>query len=380
MQPLASLLPRRFSPRMKISFVIHSLDGGGAERVMAGLASRLQQKGHEGTLITLDDGRHDRHDVDPGVARVPLNVMRPSRHKWQAVTSNLSRMRRLRRAITDSQPDVVLSFCDATNALTLLATRGLSVPIVVSERSDPAQQALAWPWSSLRPRLYRSAAKVVALTPTSAQALVRWCREEPVVIPSAVDNPPHQSPDSERLSEKKVLLGVGRLEHEKGFDRLIKAFVRLAPQFQEWHLRIVGEGSQRGRLQRLIDEADLKERIELPGWQRPIWPAYANADLFVLPSRYEGFPSALLEAMAAGLAVVAVDCESGPRAIIRSDIDGVLVDNKDEALEIGIQTCLADARLRCRLGDAAKAVTERFGWTAMVDAYERVLMAAVNAK
>jgi GalNAc-alpha-(1->4)-GalNAc-alpha-(1->3)-diNAcBac-PP-undecaprenol alpha-1,4-N-acetyl-D-galactosaminyltransferase len=134
---------------MKISFVIHSLDGGGAERVMAGLASRLQRRGHACTLITLDDGQNDRHDVDANVTRMTLDLMKPSVHKWQAVTNNFKRIRRLRQAIRDSQPDVVLSFCDVMNVLTLIATRGLAIPVVISERSDPAKQVIPWPWSSL---------------------------------------------------------------------------------------------------------------------------------------------------------------------------------------------------------------------------------------
>ncbi len=364
---------------MKISFIIHSLNGGGAERVMAGLASRLQQRGHAGTLITLDDGRNDRHDVDAAVMRIPLDVMRPSHHKWQAVKNNVERILRLRKAIIDSQPEVVLSFCDVTNALTLLATRGRSIPVVVSERSDPAKQSIPWPWSKLRPRLYRSATNVIALTETSAQTLARWSRREPVVIPSAVDTAPQIERDSLKPTAKRMVLGVGRLEHEKGFDRLINAFAKLAPKYPDWHLRIVGEGSRRQELQRLVEAARLQGRIELPGWQRPIWPSYADADLFVLPSRYEGFPSALLEAMASGLPVVAVDCESGPRAIIRSGVDGLLIENNDASLAGAMDRCMGDGALRRNLAAAATTVTERFGWDAMVTAYEQVLSKSITS-
>ena len=177
LQPRSIQTPFQFDQyRMKISCVIHSLNGGGAERVMAGLSSRLQAKGHAVTLITLDDARCDRHEVDPRVSRRPLDVMRHSRSKFAAIANNFRRVHAVRKAIRDSQPDVVLSFCDATNVLTLLATRGLGFPVVVSERSDPGTQLLAWPWSRLRPMLYRRANDVIVLTQTAADAVAAWCK------------------------------------------------------------------------------------------------------------------------------------------------------------------------------------------------------------
>lgn len=359
---------------MKITSVIHSLNGGGAERVMAGLVTRLQGRGHQCTLITLDDATQDRHAVDPAVTRRPLDVMRNSSSRWSAVTNNLRRVATLRRAIAESKPDVVLSFCDVTNVLTLLATRGLRVPVVVSERSDPAKQKLSWPWSTLRPRLYRHAAQVIVLTHTAATEVKPWCSATPIVIPSAVDLPAAPGPDHAQHPDHRILLGVGRLEREKGFDRLIDAFVTIAPQFPDWTLRIVGDGSCRCELEQQASATAVHDRIEFVGWLQPIWPAYATADLFALTSRYEGFPSALLEAMASGLAVISVDCESGPRAIIRDGVNGLLVRDEQASVVEGLRKVMSDNALRVRLGATAKQVRDQFGWGAMVDAYEQVLL------
>lgn len=359
---------------MKITSVIHSLNGGGAERVMAGLVTRLQRRGHQCTLITLDDATRDRHAVDPAVTRRPLDVMRNSRSRWSAVTNNLRRTAKLRRAIVQSKPDVVMSFCDVTNVLTLLATRGLRVPVVVSERSDPAKQKLPWPWSTLRPSLYRHAVQVIVLTQTAAAEVKPWCSATPVVIPSAVDPPEVPDAGHVKFPQTRVVLGVGRLEREKGFDRLIDAFATLAPQFPDWTLRIVGDGSCRRELEQQAIATTFHERIEFVGWLQPIWPAYATADLFALTSRYEGFPSALLEAMASGLAVVSVDCESGPRAIIRDGVNGLLVRDEQASMVAGLRKAMSDDGLRARLGETAKEVRDQFGWDAMVDAYERVLL------
>lgn len=364
---------------MKITCIIHSLNGGGAERVMAGLASRLQSRGHGVTLLTLDKGVNDKHETATEVKRVFLDVMRDSASKLAALSNNFQRIGSLRKAIRDSHPDVVLSFCDATNVLTLLATFGLSFPVIVSERSDPEKQIMSWPWGTLRPRLYHRAAGVIVLTDTAAASVTSWCKGPPIVIPSAVQCLTQGRQAKPIVQDKKMLLGVGRLEHEKGFDRLVSAFGSIASQFPSWHLKIVGEGKARTQLEQQVCSLGLSDRITLPGWIRPIDPVYHAADLFVLPSRYEGFPSALLEAMAAGVASIAVDCESGPRAILRNEVDGLLISNNEQAMQEAMRRCMADEPLRARLAKEASHITTRFGWDAMVDAYERVLEDATDS-
>lgn len=370
---------------MKITCVIHALAGGGAERVMAGLASSLAQRNHRVTLITLDDARQDRHATIPAVGRVALDLIGPRRGPLSGALNNTRRAAALRRALLETQPEVVLSFCDRTNVLTLLSLLGTPIPVVVSERSNPAAQVLPWPWSWLRTVLYRRAAAVIALTPAAAKTVGRWSRRPPLVIPSAVKPPPPEgepslaegepSPAVGRERSEQQVIGIGRLEHEKGFDQLLQAFAAVADQHPTWALRIHGEGSCRGKLERQCEDLRLTGRVEFPGWTRPIWPALQQGDLFVLPSRYEGFPSALLEAMAAGLACIAVDCPDGPGVIVRPEVDALLVPAGDTAaLAAAMDRCMSDPHLRQALGRRAVEVTERFSWAAMVDAYERVLL------
>ncbi len=367
---------------MRITCVIHSLNGGGAERVMAGLASGLAARHHDVHLITFDDGKSDRHPLAEVVSRDCLDLMEPSRTFFQRLKNTAKRVKSLRLAMRRAEPDVVLSFCDSTNVVVLLARRGLNVPVVVSERSDPAQQRLLQPWAILRPHLYAQAQRVVVLTTTAQKHITPWCRSKPEVIPSAIDLPEniHELRDRvfKRDEHTKRLLAVGRLEVEKGFDRLIHAFGSLASTHPSWNLRIVGEGSQRASLQQQIDQLGLASRIEMPGWIRPIWDEYAAADLFVLPSRYEGFPSALLEAMVCGLAVVAVDCESGPREIIQHGCNGWLVPNRDTDLQAALAELMNDKSLRSRLGSDATQISSKFSWSSMIDRYERLLLDVVD--
>ncbi len=384
---------------MKIACLIHSLDGGGAERVMAGLASRLAARGHCVTLITLDDAKSDRHNVDAAVARVPLDVMSDGKRRGFFGSNPLGRlfqMRhrvcRIRSAIKTLDPEVVLSFCDRTNVLAGLAvdkrrssqcSQSLQspqpIPWVLCERSDPFLQTLPWVWRFLRKRSYRHAALVATQTERAAQY---FSAEGPApfgvptaVVGSAVDEPPTIR-DANAANAQTTILGVGRLAHEKGFDRLINAFARIAGEHPQWRLRILGEGDQRDGLTQLIAEHGLHDRIEMPGWIRPTWDELARASLFVLPSRYEGFPSALLEAMAVGVPSIALDCQVGSREIIQDGINGWIVGDSPEQLADAMTKWIQDEDLRERLGQEGKKVVDRFGWEAMTDRFETILKQA----
>lgn len=354
---------------MKIVCAIHSLDGGGAERVMARLASMLSAGGHDVVLLTLDDASKDRHDVAATVRRIPLDVIGRPTKGIAKLSSIKTRLFAIRSAILHENPDFVLSFCDRNNIDVLLSTIRLPIPIVISERSDPAEQNLGRFWEWVRRRIYRRASRIVALTPAIAATLQPLAKHPVAVIPSAVDPVPNIRPLSER---DKVILGVGRLMPEKGFARLVDAFAMVAKDHLDWSLRILGEGPQRDLLQRKIDELGLSSRVALPGWIRPIAPEYSKASLFVLPSHYEGFPSALLEAMASGMPAVAMDCQSGSCEIIDDEVNGLLASGSTDDIAQALDRLMNDASLREQLAKGAVDVSERYSWQRMVDAYESV--------
>ena len=132
-------------------------------------------------------------------------------------------------------------------------------------------------------------------------------------------------PDSVCRPGRKVLLAVGRLEVEKGFDWLIDAFSALATKYPEWDLVILGEGSLRATLEKQVQTSGLARRVFLPGRVGNVGDWYERANLYVMSSRFEGFGNTLGEAMAYGLPAVSFDCETGPRNIIRHETDGLLV-------------------------------------------------------
>lgn len=363
---------------MRITLLISQLGAGGAERVMSLMANYWVEHGQEVTLITLSAETADWHGIqlDPKVTRVGLNLVSSSSHIASAVRNNVERVKRLRQALRRSQADVAIAFGDATNMLTLIAGRGLGIPVVISERIDPRHHPIGSIWNGLRTLLYPYADALVVQT----EGVRDWARslmtESRVhIIPNPVRPALHRReyPAAAR-SLSHTLVAIGRLDRQKGFDLLVQALAQCVQKHPEWSLVILGEGDERAALESLICELDLKDKVSLPGRVKDPVPFLQRADLFVLPSRYEGFPNALLEAMACGLAVISTDCSSGPRAIIRDGLDGVLVppDNID-ALASAMDRLMADHGERKRLGGRAVEVVERFNVKAVMEAWNKLL-------
>ena len=142
-------------------------------------------------------------------------------------------------------------------------------------------------------------------------------------------NPCSIMPNQRGSHDKKQILAVGRLEPQKGFDWLIEAWGKTAGAYPEWTLKICGEGSQRTVLEKQIEELGLTGRVEMNGVAEKLEEEYMQSRLFVLSSRYEGLPLALMEAMSCGLCCIAMDCKQGPRELIGNEERGRLVDLGD---------------------------------------------------
>ena len=171
-----------------------------------------------------------------------------------------------------------------------------------------------------------------------------------------------------------TILSAGRLTRQKGFDLLIRAFARVAAERPDWRLRICGGGHERNHLQRLIDEHGLRDLVTLTGRVKRLGTEMQRASLFVLSSRFEGFPLILLEAMSKGLPVVSFDCPTGPRAVIDNHRNGILVPAGDiDALANSILEVIDEDELRLRLGAAAALTAHNYTIEAIGPKWERLI-------
>lgn len=172
----------------------------------------------------------------------------------------------------------------------------------------------------------------------------------------------------------KVVLGAGRLTHQKGFDRLILAFAEVAPMEAEWTVRICGGGRRRATLQTRIDNHGLSERVQLVGPVKDLAREMEQASIFVLSSRFEGFPMVLIEAMSKGMPVVAFDCPTGPADIVEDGRVGFLVPDGDvSALAEAILELIRDEPKRRRFGAAAAELAMKYDISAIGPSWDRLL-------
>lgn len=349
----------------RVLIFIHSLHGGGAERVAADLSAHWAGSGWDVMLVTQADAHDDAYPLHPDVQRRILNTAGAG-GGLRGMLANVRRIRALRQVLREFKPDIVLGMMTTASVLAVLAARGLPCRVIATEHTHPPSQTLSGLWQCLRRWTYPRAARVVALTRGTADWLnqhVPGCKL--TVIPNPVHWPLSKAEpviDPPHSDGRRRLLAVGRLHPDKGFDLLVQAYAHIADAHPDWDLIILGEGSERQRLQAQIDTAGLPHRISMPGRVGNVGEWYANADIYVLSSRFEGLSNTLLESLASGLAAVCFDCDTGPREVVREGTDGVLVrPNGDiQAMATALSTLMRDDTARQAMASRAIEARERF--------------------
>ena len=346
---------------------------GGAERVLTSLANHWAESGFEVTAMAMGDTGAPPFFPFVGKVRIRVLQLQERSDNWlTGAWRTVWRLLALRRELKQVGADVIISFMDRPNILTLLASRGLKSRVIISERTDPAQRKIGRQWEFLRRLTYPWADSLVCQGERPLQYFGPAVRRRAKIIPNPVMAPTVCLSVKSAAQSDCTLMALGSLRPEKGFDLLLSAFARVAPGHPSWTLVVWGEGDSRPALEAQIQYLRLQDRVFLPGVTSQVPSKMAAADLFVLSSRVEGFPNALTEAMAAGLPVVATDV-GAVTEIVRTGVDGLIVPSGDvAALAAALDILMGNSEKRAELGRRAKEVAERFSPQRVVALWEQL--------
>jgi glycosyltransferase involved in cell wall biosynthesis len=395
--------------------ICDSLDAGGIERVVSMLANEWARRGRKVSVITLHDRRRF-YELHPSIHhtiidRAGLNRIndllrwlsarlrkgeQPGLWLLSILFGGLYQLSHphlysayfrlvyageaalLRRALRRIESPLIVSLGTPINVITLKACKGMKRRIVISERGDPKRLSQFKRWDVLVRKLYNHADLVTANTRGALRDMSGYVEEEklafvpnPLVISNSNGNGQREV---SALARMPVALTVGRLVWDKAQDVLLDAFALAGGDLDGWRLAIVGDGGLRDDLRMRAERLGIAGRVDWHGVVRDPHVFYHAADFFVLPSRREGTPNALLEAMSCGLPVIVSDGAPGPLELVEDGVTGLVVPVNDAAaLASALRRLVSDGELRSRLGEAARARVSEHDLPLALAAWESVV-------
>ena len=335
---------------------------------MLNLVTDWSEHGAEVVVVDLMAGGEDCYPLPAGIRRIGLNLPAIRRSPLLMPLRGVRALLAVRHILRVEKPDIVIGML--TMACVLLSlVRGDRHVVAVGRcaRHHPPWVPYGKILETVRRWLYgRLDALISETSEGGRRERINMVLQRVAVIPNPVALPlpehtPHVTVADVVAPGRKFLLTVGRLAEQKAFDRLLDGFKQVAAQHPDWDLVVIGEGELRGALEAQVMRLGLETRVFLPGRAGNMGVWYSAADAFVMTSRYEGIPNVLLEAMAHGCPAISVDCDAGPRDVIRDREDGLLIAQDDPAaLVAALNRLLGDEALRERLASRAVEVRTRF--------------------
>lgn len=337
----------------KVMFIVSSLTSGGAERVISELSNNFSERGIEVSILLISHNAV-AYDLNPNIKLILL------KKKMEGVKGLLAVVRRcvlIKRYVKRLNPDIVFSFLSIVNIYTCISLGWSHNKLIVSERNDPERDPTSVMKRKVRNYVYNYADGYVFQTELAKNYFPTCIQEKSVVIPNPLKNGLPEASISER---EKRIVAIGRLEEQKNYSLLIRAFAELNKDYPDHTLDIFGEGSQRESLEMLAKELGLLPHVNFRGVVRNVHEIIKGASMFVLTSDYEGMPNALMEAMAIGLPCVSSDCPcGGPAALINDSENGMLFPVGDQtALYACMKEILDDRYLLEKLSKNAVGIKD----------------------
>ncbi len=359
--------------------------GGGAERVLSNILKNIDRDIFTPYLILLKKEGELLSELPSDINLVELGMKSYSLSK-----EFFFLFIKLFKLIKQIKPDVFISFLWESNII-LLSTCLLSkdTKAIISERIAPLSYFKDILRKSLKvsiakfitKNIYKKAFLIICVSSGIRDELMELGIDQNklkvIYNPLDINKIKHLS-DEQISYPKRYILFVGRLHLQKNIPLLIKAFSQIK-DFYCGNLVIIGRGDEEENLKNLVRELQLTERVDFLGFQANPYKWMKNADLFILPSNYEGFPGVLLEAMVCGVPVISTDCPYGPREIIDNGVNGILIptDNVDALIE-AIKKLLQNKELKEKLVLNGFQKVMKFDISKVVKDYEEMLLKAVR--
>lgn len=339
---------------MRIDFVIGSLKAGGAERVVSILANYFAEKKHIVRVITFNDP--DAYELHPAITRTKFHNKKFI--KYSVVRGFFSLLNLYSKK--KNRPDVICSHIDLMGYATIIPSCLYGIKLTVSEHTNHYNQEITFAKRFLWNWLYRYPDAVTILTKFDFPFFERK-NKNVVVMPNPCSFDPINDLNVER---EKVILAIGNLNryYYKGLDNLIDIVTVIFKKNSDWHLKILGDGKEgRKILENIIRENGIEDRVTLTGLRSDVREIMQKSEIFVLPSKMEGLPMVLIEAMSQGMVCISYDCISGPSEIITNNVDGVLIKDQDKnEMTIRLEDLVNNYQLRERIRSNTPLSLDKF--------------------
>lgn len=364
---------------MHLALIINSLGIGGAERILVRLAHEWAERGNKISFITFFQETGFNYNLNTkhkNITLINLGEKKPNNNFFLQIIKIIKRTILLRRLFIKLKPDIIISFLVGANINCLLANLGSNIPIIVSERIDPNKHVIPAIYKILRILAYKLATIIIVQTKLIKDYFPNFLQNQIFIIPNWVKEPKIKKllkDEDKSITPISKIISIGRLDQQKNHQLLIRAFAKLSDQYPNLTLDIYGDGILRNDLENLIISFNLQDRIKLPGITMNVESTLAEADLFVFPSAYEGFPNALCEAMAVGLPVIASNC-SGSNEIVENNHNGLLfnIDNMEELVKC-IESLINNPSHARQLAINAQDIINQFNELKILTLWEQTL-------
>ncbi len=335
-----------------ITFIIGSMIGGGAERVISVISDMYAENGYDVNLIIF------RKTQGQYYINSKINCVYLSENE-SGLKRNIKLPFMLFKVMRQLKSNLYISFCIQENCFSCLVNLFARKKLIISERNAPKNEKLKLTYKIMRKLFYPVCDGIIFQTEEAKSCYSSSLQGRGVVISNPIKD---SLPEKTDYSATKRVVAAGRLCVQKNYPMLFKAFKNFIDEYSEYRLHIYGAGPLENQLKAMVSEMNLEETVHFEGFCEDVHREMINSDMYVLSSDYEGMPNALMEAMAIGVPSVSTECPSGgPRELICDGENGFLVSVGDEKqLAEKLKLLASNEELRRNIGCNGKNLKDKY--------------------